>query len=74
MSTPLLSPAEAADYLRTSEYRVRRLAQSGELARIKDGNRVWFLTGDLDEYLRHKRVVSANPFRTTRPKRSRAAR
>lgn len=68
-TSPLLSPAEAAEYLRTSEYRVRRLAQRGDLARVKDGGHVWFTTADLDEYLRRKRVTAANPYSTSRPKR-----
>ncbi|GIG27141.1 helix-turn-helix domain-containing protein [Cellulomonas denverensis] len=69
--SPLLSPADAAAYLRTSEYRVRRLAQHGEISKIKDGRSVWFTTADLDQYIERQRVKAANPFQTSRPKKRR---
>lgn len=71
--SPLLSPADAAAYLRTSEYRVRRLAQKGLLEKVKDGRAVWFTTDQLDRYIERQKVKAANPYKSSSSGRRRTA-
>lgn len=68
-TSPYLTPAEAAEYLRMKEDRLRRLAQQGLIARIKDGAFVKFRQADLDEYMAAQLLPRVNPFETSRPKR-----
>lgn len=63
--SPLLSPADAATYLRTSEYRVRRLAQQGLIEKVKDGRAVWFTTDQLDRYIERQKVKAKNPYQSS---------
>ena len=71
MTSPYLTPAEAAAYLRMKEDRLRRLAQQGLIARVKDGAFVKFVQADLDEYMASQRLPRVNPFQTTGRKKAR---
>lgn len=48
---PLLSVAEAADYLRAPKSRLYDLHSSGRLVAVKDGSRVLFRRSAIDAYL-----------------------
>lgn len=50
-SSPYLTVAEAADYLRASRQRVYDLLSAGRLTRHKDGSRVLVSRAELDAYL-----------------------
>jgi excisionase family DNA binding protein len=50
-TSPYLSVAEAADYLRSSKQRVYDLLSSGRVTRRKDGARVLVERAELDRYL-----------------------
>lgn len=47
----LMTKKEAATWLRASERTVQRRVDKGELRRIKEGGRVFFLESDLIDYL-----------------------
>lgn len=47
----ILTPAEAADYMRCSRQRVYDLTSQGRLKVCKDGSRNLYRRGDLDAYL-----------------------
>jgi excisionase family DNA binding protein len=50
-SSPFLSVAEAADYLRAGRQRVYDLLSARRLTRYKDGSRVLVSRAELDDYL-----------------------
>ena len=46
-----LTPAEAAEYMRTKRGRVYELLAQGHLTRLKDGSRTLVRRSEIDEYL-----------------------
>lgn len=46
-----LTPAEAADYMRTKRGRVYELLAQGRLTRLKDGSRTLLRRSEIDDYL-----------------------
>lgn len=65
ITSPWMTPAEAAAYLLMKEDRLRRLAQQGLIASRKDGAFLRFTHEDLDDYVRSCAKPRKNPFQTS---------
>ena len=52
-ASPWLTATEAADYLRCSASRVRKLTMLGDLPAHHDGGRVLYRREDLDDFVAH---------------------
>lgn len=54
---PLMTPEEAAAYLKLGEGTVRNMAACGELPRVKIGRSLRFRTSDLNAYIAQRTAV-----------------
>jgi Helix-turn-helix domain len=57
----LLRIAAAAPYLRVSEWKLKQLAKSGEVAHFKIANKLWFDPDELDRWIAAQHVPAREP-------------
>lgn len=57
---PLLTPAEASDYLRVAEGTIRNMASAGEIPKVKVGKLLRFRRSDLNAWIEARAQPAAN--------------